>query len=298
MRTITFYSYNGGTGRTLALANVARQLARFGQKVVVVDFDLEAPGLHYKFPVNGTQEPPEIDCGVVDYFHEFATKGRVPTSVTPFSTNVVEDTEQGGRVDIIAAGAVLRRHYWQKLTELPWHELLANPDRAAGSHMAFLEFKEQIRDEFKPDFLLIDSRTGVTETGGVVTGTLADQVMCFLINNRENLDGSRMVMRSLRQALRPPGMERLVVDVILYRVPYDDEGDGNAAPPEQVRTFLNEDADVLEHTLAVDEILVLHSEASRVTPRPPDTPSSPAHADYLRLVERIVQKCTDVRLAG
>ncbi|MCJ7630864.1 AAA family ATPase, partial [Candidatus Bathyarchaeota archaeon] len=50
METITFYSYKGGVGRTLALANVAMYLTRFGQKVCIMDFDLEAPGLHYKFP--------------------------------------------------------------------------------------------------------------------------------------------------------------------------------------------------------------------------------------------------------
>ena len=46
MKTITFYSYKGGTGRSLALANAARYLARLEFKVVALDFDLEAPGLH------------------------------------------------------------------------------------------------------------------------------------------------------------------------------------------------------------------------------------------------------------
>ena len=294
MRTITFYSYKGGTGRTLALANVARQLARFGQTVTVVDFDLEAPGLHYKFPVGTAQEPPEIEHGVVDYIHEFRTTGRVPESILPFSKNVVENTEQGGRVDLIAAGPVLRDEYWRKLSQIHWRELLFEPAEAPRGPLAFLEFKEQIRDELKPDFLLIDSRTGVTEIGGVATGTLADQVMCFLINNRENLDGSRMVMRSFRQALRPPGMDRLVVDVALSRVPHDIEGDGNAALLDHVRAFLNEDADVLENTLAIDEILVLHSEPSLLTNERlllagQEGPGSlPLYADYQRLFRRIV----------
>src|SRR4051794_13247188 len=40
----TFYSYKGGVGRSMALANVAVLLARSGKKVLVVDWDLEAPG--------------------------------------------------------------------------------------------------------------------------------------------------------------------------------------------------------------------------------------------------------------
>ena len=48
MQTVTFYSYKGGTGRTLLLANLARLAASLGRKVVALDFDLEAPGLLYK----------------------------------------------------------------------------------------------------------------------------------------------------------------------------------------------------------------------------------------------------------
>ena len=49
MRTITFYSYKGGVGRSLLVANVATYLATLGKRVFAIDFDLEAPGLHYKF---------------------------------------------------------------------------------------------------------------------------------------------------------------------------------------------------------------------------------------------------------
>ena len=44
MITISFYSYKGGVGRSLALTNLAVYLAQFGVKVVMADFDLEAPG--------------------------------------------------------------------------------------------------------------------------------------------------------------------------------------------------------------------------------------------------------------
>ena len=46
---ITFYSYKGGTGRTMTLANVAWILAAGGHRVLAVDWDLEAPGLHKFF---------------------------------------------------------------------------------------------------------------------------------------------------------------------------------------------------------------------------------------------------------
>ena len=48
-KVITFYSYKGGTGRTMALANVAWILAQAGKRVLAVDWDLESPGLHEFF---------------------------------------------------------------------------------------------------------------------------------------------------------------------------------------------------------------------------------------------------------
>ena len=65
MLTITFYSYKGGVGRSLALANCAKFLAYHGKKVVVMDLDLEAPGLHHKF---GFQFNSRQRFGVVKYF--------------------------------------------------------------------------------------------------------------------------------------------------------------------------------------------------------------------------------------
>src|SRR5215207_8752525 len=46
---VTFYSYKGGVGRSMAVANIAVLLARRGLKVLAVDFDLEAPGLERYF---------------------------------------------------------------------------------------------------------------------------------------------------------------------------------------------------------------------------------------------------------
>ena len=45
----TFYSYKGGVGRSMALANAGALLAKSGQRVLMVDWDLEAPGLERFF---------------------------------------------------------------------------------------------------------------------------------------------------------------------------------------------------------------------------------------------------------
>ena len=88
MQTITFYSYKGGTGRSLALANAARYLARLDYKVVPLDFDLEAPGLHYKFSTNPDGEPLEVKTGVVDFLDSFISDGQVSCPLKDFSLDI------------------------------------------------------------------------------------------------------------------------------------------------------------------------------------------------------------------
>ena len=48
-KIVTFYSFKGGVGRSMALANVAALLSEWGRSVLVVDWDLEAPGIERFF---------------------------------------------------------------------------------------------------------------------------------------------------------------------------------------------------------------------------------------------------------
>lgn len=64
----TFYSYKGGVGRSFTLANVAVLLARWGHRVLCLDWDLEAPGLGDYFR---PRLPAKPAGGVVDLVDDF-----------------------------------------------------------------------------------------------------------------------------------------------------------------------------------------------------------------------------------
>jgi hypothetical protein len=82
-RIITFYSYKGGTGRSMALANVAWILASNGYRVLVVDWDLEAPGLHRYFsPFLLDPDLVESD-GVIDIVSNYVTALMTPPIAPP-----------------------------------------------------------------------------------------------------------------------------------------------------------------------------------------------------------------------
>lgn len=60
----TFYSYRGGVARTLALANVGVALAQIKGRVLLVDMDLESPGLHW---TPGLEPPTPITGGLLPW---------------------------------------------------------------------------------------------------------------------------------------------------------------------------------------------------------------------------------------
>src|SRR5271166_3342097 len=107
---VTFYSYKGGTGRTMALANIAWLLACNGYRVLAIDWDLEAPGLHRFFKPFLIEEPvqpgrfenrffkpflidPEMfeTDGLIDALWTFTTQRLTPALSDPSGTDGFPD---------------------------------------------------------------------------------------------------------------------------------------------------------------------------------------------------------------
>jgi len=291
MKTITFYSYKGGTGRSLALANAARYLARLEFRVVAVDFDLEAPGLHYKFSLGPDGEPLTVNAGVIDYLYNFVVKGELPKSLKDFVLDVSVPGIDKPLIQLLPAGRVPSADYFSKLGRINWHELFYS-DNARGVQLV-LELKTQIMEELNPDFLLIDSRTGITEMGGAATTLLADNIICLVLPSPENLEGARAVLRSLKRSRRETGSQELDVTVALGRLP---EMEREQDVVDHIRLILNEEAEDPRDTLSCPEVFILHSESalqvreslrigSNVSPD-----DSVLLRDYLRLFAKVVPR--------
>lgn len=292
MQTITFYSYKGGVGRTLAVANVARYMARLGQKVFLVDFDLEAPGLHYKLSLAEENHQKQIDRGVLDYIYSFAVERVIPGSLKPYVVSVDAGSKPKGSIHLMPAGKIPCTNYWRRLARINWHELFYS-DQAEGIPF-FLEFKERIQQEYNPDFLLIDSRTGVTEIGGVATSLWPDRLVCLLLKNLENLEGARAILRSVKMLERLPAQDPIEILPVLTRIPIMEDSEREKRIIKEVLSFLNQEAEELSQTLNISDLLILHSkpelqiEESLSIGVETNPERSPLLRDYLRLCVRLI----------
>ena len=257
MQTITFYSYKGGVGRTLVVANVARYLAQFGLKVVALDLDLEAPGLHHKFALD--REPIKHDRGIVDYLAHFMSNGSPPDEIEPYTVPVPALTTGSIAITLIPGGDAPAPAYWRSLSHIDWHALLYS-DTAPGIAL-FEDLKSRIANELSPDYLLIDARTGITEMGGIATTLLADVVVALSLTTAEHLEGVRSVMRSINRTRRANGDDPIQLEIALSRLPETDDDDVRKATKAAV-DFLNAPADDPDDTLNVDDAVILHTYSS------------------------------------
>lgn len=202
----TFYSYKGGTGRSMALANFAWIMAASGKHVLVIDWDLEAPGLHRYFrPFLVDPDLFETD-GLIDAFWSFTASAvanadgrkRVRSGEISDVVETLEDATRrldwkfptGGYIDFIGAGRQggtyserVNSFDWKRFYELGGADVLS----AAKTHL---------RKRYQ--WVLIDSRTGVSDTSGICTIQMPETVVAFFTLNRQSVEGVAAVLRSIR----------------------------------------------------------------------------------------------------
>lgn len=211
---ITFYSYKGGTGRTMALANAACLLAGEGpgggepKRVLMVDWDLEAPGLHRFFRsalgggTPGREFDQELDArpGLIELFG--LLQDRVYAATPDGSMQSQDDADRllaevsiadhvlrtdNPRLDLLKAGAQ-NDAYAARIGTFDWEALFNR------SPWIYRAFADRLAREY--DYVLIDSRTGETDTTGICTRMLPERLVVVFTPNRQSLTGVDRLARS------------------------------------------------------------------------------------------------------
>ena len=208
MYVTTFYSFKGGVGRTMALVNAALALALRGRRVLAVDFDVEAPGLDTFDALRPREEIP----GVIDFVASYLDTGQAPDAVD-FIGECPDVGERGGRLWIMPSGK--NETYPANFNRIDWGELYEKHD----GYLLLEDLKEQWKRIVQPDYVLIDSRTGHTDTGGICTRQLPDSVVVFFFPNEQNLRGLTEVVRDVRSEAGEPRKKRIDLHFVMSNVP-------------------------------------------------------------------------------
>ncbi|MGH7272567.1 MAG: KGGVGR-motif variant AAA ATPase, partial [Polyangiaceae bacterium] len=184
---VSFYSFKGGVGRTTTLGCVASRLAVERKiKTVVVDLDLEAPGM-------GSFLGARAEVGVLDHVLSHLATGSVG-DVDP------EPVEGFPGLSVLPAGRI-GASYIEKLARL---DFLAGAtgDRRSPTEEALRALLEAIASKVAPQVILLDSRTGLHDLGGLALHRLSHADFLVARANKQAREGLRLVLDALRR-LRP-----------------------------------------------------------------------------------------------
>ena len=231
---VTFYSYKGGVGRSMALANIAELFYRAGLTVLMVDWDLEAPGLERFFFDSGNKDVDERP-GVMDLLLDY--KNKMETSIVDFTKDYADlpflklsdclidiygDNDNLGKLLLMRAG----RHNSSCFTEYATNVINFNWREFFKSYKGEY-FIELLRKELESvaDIVLIDSRTGVTEMSGICTYHLADAVLVLCGPLKQGIDGTVHVVNELKRPSVPMKRKGRSLKVIIIPSRIDDRAE-------------------------------------------------------------------------
>jgi len=282
MKTINFFSYKGGLGRTLTLANVAWYLARLDFKVCIIDFDIEAPGIQFKFNIDKFSK---INHGLVDLLYDRYTK----TNKIRLDECFYDIPTKQGSIKILPCGNIDQNSYFEHLYNLDFKSIVYS-DSGINE---IQKIRTEIEEKYQPDFLLLDSRTGFTEIGILCTTFLSDSNIYFITNNEESAIGTNIFYNSVKlnreKLLRDPGESTF----ILSRIPLDFNTDIKKKFEEKVREIDNEVTHSYIHSsdaLGHREVIILHEDNFNDPEINRDNKFKDLIDDYVSLINKFVNK--------
>jgi len=193
-KIVCFYSFKGGVGRTTTMVMSAIALARQGKRVALIDFDLEAPGVANLLQ---TKELPSY--GVIDfllessiYYDEMKATIKIDEYIYTCSSDQLVGNKRGEIYVVPAYGNSSENDldsYKRKLLRFDLNTPLYNN---VETPIDFL--LEKVDGFVEPDYIFIDSRSGLHQVGGVTITRYADLVVMLFYGSKQNIAGMKMVL--------------------------------------------------------------------------------------------------------
>lgn len=193
-KMICFYSYKGGVGRTTTMVMSAIEMAKRGKKIVMIDFDLEAPGVSSIFPNESISQ-----YGLLDYLIEssvYKDELQIDEYMYPVS-DYCHVNQAGGEIYVIPAYGKVVDDEAELYRKCLMRFNLDMPAYMEGSTP--IDGLLQKVDAFiKPDYIFIDTRSGLHQIGGITLSRYSDMAVLFFYGSQQNVEGMKMVLPTLK----------------------------------------------------------------------------------------------------
>ncbi len=169
-KIIPIHSFRGGTGKSNTTANVATAVAAMGQRVGIIDTDIQSPGIHILFNLS----PKQVSKTLNDYLWDRSTLQECSYDVTPPAVK-----QKKGQIllipssmDIAEISKILRDGYNVKRLQ---------------------EGLKQVGTKLKLDYLFIDTHPGINEET-LLSLSLADTLVVLLRPDQQDFQGTAVIV--------------------------------------------------------------------------------------------------------
>ena len=212
---VVFYSIKGGVGRSTALAAVAWALAQQGRRVLVLDVDLESPGLSSAL----LPEERRPAYGITDWLVEDLVDNGDAVFDDLIATSPLS---HDGEIYVVPAHGKEPGEYVAKLGRVWMAKGRADGGRESWSRR-LARLIDALDQRLRPDILLIDSRAGIDEVAAsCITDLGATLILLFALDGEQTWSGYRVLFRHWNRAGKAQDIrERL--QLVGAMIP-DDEG--------------------------------------------------------------------------
>ena len=188
---IVFFSIKGGVGRSTALAASAWALAQAGQRVLVLDLDLESPGLSSAL----LPEERRPTYGIADWLVEDLVDNGDAVFEDMMATSTLS---HDGEINVVPAHGRDPGEYIAKLGRVWMPKMRSDGAREAWSQR-LSRLIDALETRWQPDVILLDSRAGIDEVASsCVTDLGAYLVLLFAIDGEQTWSGYRILFRHWR----------------------------------------------------------------------------------------------------
>ncbi|MBF2048489.1 MAG: MinD/ParA family ATP-binding protein [Leptolyngbya sp. IPPAS B-1204] len=174
-KIIAIHSYRGGTGKSNLTANLAAAIALRGNRVAVVDTDLQSPGIHTLFSI----DEHSTDQTLNDYLWD-----RCPIQDTAYDVSSKLEIETTGRLFLVPA-SVNAEEIARILSE--------------GYNVSLLNdgFRQLIK-ELELDYLFIDTHPGLSRET-LLSIAVSNLLILILRPDQQDFQGTAVTIDVARQ---------------------------------------------------------------------------------------------------
>jgi len=181
---IAGYSFKGGMGRSTTLAYLSYFYYLMGKKIVVFDFDFEAPGIASLFFEKKVREE---KAGILDYLIDLNLTDNLELNNYFLQYEV---SKNSGNLYLFPSGIDYHiENYINKISKINFNS------NQYLNH--FQKLLDEVNEKLKPDLIFIDLRAGINESNGYILKNLSNKNLLFFNNEEQNEDGLKVILNSL-----------------------------------------------------------------------------------------------------